>query len=102
MVMMETRFGTYEVNLQLGKYQADGSLAIEAWSPAEGPIARLTVCLDDRSLGEDEAYVDTNNCPWATEFIEKNGFGKPTGFQRQSGYCIYPAYKFNREKMEAV
>lgn len=89
---METSFGTYDgVLLEVGKYMTDESLAIEAWNMEVGPIARLTVCLCDKKLGEDEAYVDTNNCPWALEFIEREKLGKRTGKTRISGYCVYPA-----------
>ena len=49
---LKTTFGVYEgVYLRVGKYQADNSVAIEAWNQQDGPIATLTVCLCDRSLG---------------------------------------------------
>lgn len=97
---MKTSFGTYKgVYLQIGRYQADGSVAIEAWNNQDGPIARLTVCLCDGSLAEDEAYVDTNNCPRAVEFIEKEGLGKRTGRTGRSGYCTYPVVKFDMEQL---
>lgn len=35
-------------------------------------INKITTCLDDQTLKEDEAYVDSNNCPWAKEFLIKN------------------------------
>ena len=56
-------------------------------------------CLCDHSLAEDEAYVDTNNCPWAVALLEENGFAERTGRTRRSGYCEYPAMKFDRSKM---
>lgn len=49
---------------------------------------------------ENEAYVDTNNCPWVVNFLETKGLAKSTGRMRRSGYCTYPAMKFDREKME--
>ena len=96
---MKTNFGTYDVELQVSRYRADGSIAISAFSPTEGPIATLTVCLADRSLDSDEAYIDTNNCPWAPDFLTENGFGRLTGSQRQSGFCVYPSMKFSNEIM---
>lgn len=97
---VKTNFGVYEnCILQVAKYQADNSIAVEIWSCEEGPIARLTVCLDDKSLGKDEAYVDTNNCPWAIDFLKEYGFAEETGKTKASGYCIYPMMKFNRDKM---
>lgn len=44
--------------------------------------------------------VDTNNCPWVVNFLETKGLAKSTGRMRRSGYCTYPAMKFDREKME--
>lgn len=97
---MRTTFGIYEnVNLQLGKYQADNSVAIQAWNRQDGPIATLTVCLCDRNLGEGETYIDTNNCLWAVDFIEQEGLGKRTGRMGHSGYCTYPVVKLDMQKV---
>ncbi len=99
---MMTTFGEYDVKLTVQKYQADGSVALDAWNEEEGPIARLTVCLDSKDLGENESFIDTNNCPWAIEFLEKNGLGKLTGRQKRSGFCIYPAMKLDVKKISEV
>lgn len=97
---LKTAFGVYEgVYLQVGKYMADNSVAIQTWNQEDGPIATITVCLCDRSLGEDEAYIDTNNCPWAIDFIEQEGLGKRTGRMGRSGYCTYPVVKFDMQKV---
>ena len=98
---LRTTFGVYEgVYLQVGKYQADDSMANQAWNQQEGPIATLTVCLSDRSLEEGEAYIDTNNCPWAVDFIEQEKLGKRTGRTGRSGYCTYPVVKFDMKKVK--
>lgn len=97
---LKTSYRTYEnVFLQVGKYQADDSIAIQAWNQKDGPIATITVCLCDRSLGENEAYIDSNNCPWAVEFIQKYNLGKITGRTGRSGYCTYPVVRFNMEQL---
>ena len=97
---LKTTFGTYEnVFLQVGRYQADNSVAIQAENRQDGPIATLTVCLCDKSLSEGKAYIDTNNCPWAVEFIEKEGLGKRTGRTGRRGYCTYPVVKFDMAKV---
>lgn len=47
-----TEFRVYEnVYLKVGKYHADNSVAIQVWNRQNGPIATITVCLCDRSLG---------------------------------------------------
>lgn len=98
---MKTKFCTHRnVHLQISNYLTDDSIAIEAWNETEGPIATLTVCLNDKSLGKDETYIDINNCPWAMGFIEKNGFGQRTGRFGRSGYCIYPVVKLDIEQLQ--
>ncbi len=97
---IRTEFRVYDgVYLKVGKYLADNSVAIEAWNRQNGPIATITVCLCDRSLGEGEAYIDTNNCPWAIGFIEHEGLGKRTGKMGRSGYCTYPVVRFDMQKV---
>lgn len=97
---VKTSYATYtDCTLRVGQYQMDGSIAVEIFSRREGPVARITVCLCDSALAENEAYVDTNNCPWVVDFLEAKGLAKSTGRTRRSGYCIYPSMKFDREKM---
>ena len=97
---INTEHGTYEnVFLRIGEYLADNSVAVQAWN-REGAIASLTVCLRDKDLEEGEAYIDTNNCPWALDFIEKEGLGKRTGKIGKSGYCLYPVVEFDMNKLE--
>ena len=96
-----TSYATYEnCNLEVNKYQANGSMHIGIWNCTEGPIATLTVCLPDaRKPKEGEAYIDTNNCPWAEDFIEEYGLGEDTGLMGFSGFCMYPLYRFNMDKV---
>lgn len=93
----------YEVSPRVTKYCTDGGLAIvldyfdeemQGWLP----YCNLTVNLGRMNYGF--AYVDTNNCPWATSFIEENGFGKFTGKTCNSGWCEYPLYEFDMEKLK--
>ena len=92
---VKTNWETYtNCNLVVNKYAANNSLCLEIFNPTEGPIARITVCLSGK-VGENEAYVDTNNCPWAEDFIEEYKLGEDTGKIGFSGFCTYPLYKFN-------
>lgn len=45
------------------------------------------------------AYIDTNNCSWAEDFLVDNDFGLPTGEYKASGFCIYPLYQLDLEKI---
>ena len=97
---VKTSYATYtDCTLRIGQYQMDDSIAVEIFSRRKGPVARITVCLCDPTLEENEAYVDTNNCPWVVDFLKSKRLAKPTGRKRRSGYCIYPSMKFDREKM---
>ena len=96
----------YEVSLNSQKYSQNGNLAItmdylddefNAWLP----FANLTVNLGEK-LPPNKAYVDTNNCPWAREFIVMYGLGKFTGKIGMSGWCEYPMYEFDMNKIEEV
>ena len=97
---VKTEYSKYQdCKLRIGRYVEDNSLAVEIWSRFDGAIAEVTICLCDHSLAEDEAYIDINNCPWAVELLEENGFAERVGRTRISGYCEYPAMKFDRGKM---
>lgn len=83
------------INDTTGKDQ----MKIEIWNNEDGPIARITVCIAGSGLAEDETVIDTNNCPWAMEFIKQHGFGQATGRMVKSGYCTYPVVKLDIEKI---
>ncbi len=96
-----TEYATYkECRLIVAKYRANDGLAIQIWNDEEGPIASLTVCLPNELKPiEGGAYVDTNNCPWAEQFIKENELGEFTGLYGYSGYCAYPLYVFDVDKL---
>lgn len=100
--MKVTSYGkTYEVEVHAKTY-VDGGLAItmdylddefNCWMP----FATLTVNLGRQNYGF--AYVDVNNCPWGEDFIKEYGLGEFTGKRCCSGFCTYPLYKFDVEKI---
>lgn len=93
---VKTDFGTYEnCWICVDHYVADNSLNLQIWNESDGPIATITKCLFFARLEEDVAFVDTNNCPWAEDFIKEYQLGKPTGRKVRSGFCEYPVYRFN-------
>ena len=91
--------------IEISHYRADNSVAIQlySWCKDYGgfnePFAMLTVCLNNPNLKENEAYLDTNNCRWGEEFVAKYELGKPTGEYQSSGFCTYPLYEWNLEKL---
>ena len=63
------------------------------------PYAIITTNFGEKLL-DGYAYVDTNNCKWVKDFIEQNNLGIDTKNMKQSGWCEYPLYKFNLEKIK--
>ena len=100
MYKVETEFGTYDVTIKTSKYLYGDNLAIELTTDTIELFAKLTVNLAEWTLPNDKAFVDTNNCPWAEKFISDNKLGKPTGIKAASGYCVYPQYRFDMEKLK--
>lgn len=100
MTPIKTEYNSYTVDfLEVGRYVHDGSMAIRAWSMQDGPIATITVCLDGQKHKPNESFVDTNNCPWAPEWIEENRLGRYAGRKARSGYCEYPLYSFDEVQL---
>lgn len=66
------------------------------------PYCDITVNLPDEMLsGEDCAYVDVNNAPFLPRFLEENKLAEPTGMMGFSGWCCYPEYRFNMERVRS-
>lgn len=50
---------------------------------------------------EDEFIcVDTNNSPTAKHILKRLKIAEDTGRTLSSGYCVYPIYKLNNDKLE--
>lgn len=95
---VKTKYETYNnCYLTVNKYVADDSLAVGIWNAEDGPIASLTVCLPNGIANETLAYIDTNNCPWALDFIKEYNLGENLGITARSGYCEYPLVAFDME-----
>lgn len=93
---------THPVTLTLKKYTNNNALAVilqSAHAPWE-TFAVITVNLPTSGiLPYDLAFVDTNNCPWAEDFLQENDIAHPTGRTGVSGFCEYPLYKFNKDSI---
>lgn len=83
-------------------YRDNNRLAIVLYDvDTKEDYAELTVNLPDAKVyNKNQAYVDTNNCTWAIEYIKRSGIGKPLSDFSVSGFCIYPLFEFNLERMK--
>ena len=95
-----TPFGTEKCTMLASTYAGKfGHLALQLWCE-DGPFATLTVNLPGlRGTKPNVSAVDTNNCPWAPALIKRLGIGKPTGDYLHSGFCTYPVYEFDMQKI---
>ena len=103
------QFPPQRVMVNVEKYYSTNTLAIELVcvpsedTPYEEPYAVITVNLDGTTYGNSQhqsdvrAFVDTNNYPWAEEFLTRNGLAKACEIYGRSGFCTYPLYEFNLE-----
>lgn len=92
----------HRLTLVAKTYQSNNSLAIVAYDEHGDMFDVITVNLPFSDVMGDTAYIDTNNCPWATEFLKSNGIAKPMGKIGHSGFCAYPLYKFNMEMFKPI
>lgn len=95
-----------EVVIRKLSYDNNGSLAVYLFLDEDNdyePYALLTVNLPESDNNkEDEAYLDTNNLPYAKTFVKKYGLAVPTGRVAYSGFCTYPLYKFDLERLKKL
>lgn len=63
--------------------------------------AVLTVSFGEHIGIKNSAYIDTNNCTFADQLLEK-GIAEPTGLYKTSGYCRYPLWIFKEEFLRAI
>ena len=47
-------------------------------------------------------FIDTNNVPEAESFLVKYDLAYPTGHRAESGFCLYPLYQFDIDKLSEL
>lgn len=96
--------GDTEVKLELLPYLNNGRLGISLVGFEDGmpePYGNLTVNIDAPTPNYC-GYLDTNNLSNAEKFVVDNGLGEFTGLTGRSGYCEYPLYLFNVDKLREL
>ena len=89
-----------EVYLVQHRYIDNDRLAVVVYEKSGETFTVLTTNIDAPiSDVKDCAYVDTNNNPWAIKFIVDNNLAAPTGKLGHSGYCTYPEFKFDLNRL---
>lgn len=103
LLTMHTPYGDYEVDFILASYVNNDNTAVLIRSKAEDgnymePWGDMTVNIVDLPAGM--ACLDTNNSPYIEQFVIENGLGEPAGFSIPSGFCKFPVYKLDIEKIK--
>lgn len=92
------------VTLKVGKYYYGDNMSVNLICTGESegePYGSLTVNFSD-PMPPYYGYLDVNNFPDATEFVERNGLGKYMGIEITSGFATYPLYKFDPERLREL
>lgn len=102
---LKTQWGTTEqVSIEINTYLNNGNMYIGLSSTEDGypePYGDVTVNLGDK-VPDFCGYVDTNNMPELEKFLVDNDIGEFTGFVQRSGFCVYPLYMFNVDKLREL
>lgn len=96
--------GDTEVKLEILPYLNNGRLGISLVGFEDGmpePYGNLTVNID-APTPDYCGYLDTNNLSNAEKFVVDNDLGEFTGLTGRSGYCEYPLYLFNVDKLREL
>lgn len=92
------------VEVKRSTYKNNDSLAV-VLVPEECPeeYSVITVNIDDTNVFccpfNEKAFVDTNNYPNIEKFLVENELATAVDVFGQSGYCTYPLYAFDLEKI---
>ncbi len=90
-----------EVILDIEHYSNNNNIAIQLYDAEDGePYATITTNIIP--LPEGCVALDTNNCPWAEEFLESLGVLEDALGEIQSGFCEYPVYQLDLDKLYEV
>jgi len=93
----------HKVTFETSRYCQNGNLCVKLLCWDDGypePWSNLTVNLGI-ALPSNMAFIDTNNNGEAIiDWLEKHNIGQLTGRVQTSGWCSYPEFKFNMDKIK--
>lgn len=92
-----------EMELQISRYLNTGGIYVGLFTMEENfpePYGDITVNLG--TVPDYCGFLDVNNLPGIAEFVEKNDLARPLNILLPSGFCCYPLYEFNKEKLREL
>lgn len=93
--------GDSVVSLDIRQYADNGRIALQLITDEEGepePFGSLTVNID-APAPHYCGYLDINNLSNAGKFVTEHGLGEFTGITGRSGFCEYPLYLFDADRL---
>lgn len=102
----ESEYGKVQLRPWINSYANNGNLAVGFdWLDDEvgdwQPFCYATVNL--MPLPYLESAIDTNdNGNRFLDFLEEKGFGQRTGMVIPSGFCMFPVFRFNEERIREI
>lgn len=104
-IELATQWGSTEkVQLEINNYMNNNGLYLGLMGKEDDyfePYGDISVNLGVKAP-DYCAYVDLNNMPELVKFIEENDLGEFTGLTQRSGFCEYPLYMFNVDKLREL
>lgn len=91
--------GKENVFLRVGRYADRDRMYVGLVCEDGEPYDDLTVNLPDVPMAEAQACLNTNHLPYAVEFVEKYHLAVKSGLLVKSGFCTYPVYLFDLERL---
>ena len=101
-----SRFGgKIKVAFRLAKYTSNKRLFVGILADEDGflePWTDLTVNMPDTELSDENCvFIDTNNNGSDIVFwLMENGLGNPTARWAYSGFCSYPEFRLDFDRLE--
>lgn len=80
---------TLGLNISLNELDENGEFI--------GQYCTLTLSFGEFIGMKNAVYIDTNNCPFAEQFLTDNNIATPTGLTKLSGFCRYPLWLLNED-----
>ena len=100
---VQPRLELYSVRDFMGKEMPGLAIVLvdvtDETSPEEFCV--LTVSFGEFIGMKNCAYIDSNNCDFTDQLLEQ-GMATPTGFTKNSGFCVYPLWVFDEESLKAM
>ena len=95
-----------EVWLSKCNYMNNNRIAIQTYAESDGcivPWSVITTNIDSPISDENCAFIDINNAGYdIVDSLVDAGLGEPTGNVGFSGFCCYPEFKLDMNKLNEI